>query len=175
MKNIGLYLIPLLVLAAMAVCLDQSHPGVIPFWQAGEEREAVEEVTDADSLKLESSSGPSRSVVDLIDDDYPDSAVDYSGEDAYEEPVTSYDDSRNNTVSSSSTTPQWRIVVASVQGQAQAESLLSRPQYQGMEAVYAPEVDSYRIVGSTHQNLGQAQQSLQELQARFPAAWISHF
>ncbi len=70
---------------------------------------------------------------------------------------------------------QWRIVVSSLKSRSRAEKYANSFNKPDVSIHYISELDTHRVVFSSHQNLREAQESYQLIVNRHPDAWIVYF
>lgn len=166
-------LIPLLIVIAVLVYIYRTQPQLIPF---GNNQGVSDTTAVEDSVDIELSGQPG-AVVDSLEDFSPADTTDTIRmmDDQIEANAWDEDSDEENDYSGSTQNTSWHIVVASVSTEELARKMLDLPAYSGMDYRYVPEVGSYRIIAYSTSDLGSAQSEIDQLQARFPEAWISKF
>ena len=85
------------------------------------------------------------------------------------------EDKQNEVRKAKSEAEQWRLVISSQPSRELAEGFVRRNAENRAEIIYVDELDTYRVVHSSHSNLQLAQQEYQRIAGRYPDAWLVRF
>ncbi len=73
------------------------------------------------------------------------------------------------------TEKMWRVVIASISDEAKLQKIAASLGASNSEIVFVPELNTYRLVYDSHTSLHQAQNTLEQVQGKFPDAWLIYF
>ncbi len=161
LRKIWMYIIPLGLLAVIATC-DTDFNIKNPFSE-----DDVNDTISGLKMKEDSLSNEQDGAVDSL------AYIGKSGSEPQEDSNASKPEYSSKAVNGGK--KMWRLIIGSVPEKEKAERLAVKSGYPDVKLMYIEDLQTYRLVYGSYDDIRDAQQAFSEIQGRFPEAWMVFF